>query len=334
MAAWPTRSCSRRARAIGKSLAEPDRAEDARRILASAEAKGVQVVLPVDVIVAKEVTRGTEYKTLPAEKIPASWHIVDVGKQTIARMTEALEPIRTAFWNGPLGVFEIPVFATGTKAMARLLAEQGRGRRDGRRRRRRLGRGGPAAGPRLEDDPHLDRRRRLARVPRGTRAARRRGAARPAEGRGPAAGQEGRRRGEVALVTSTAIERVRAREILDSRGNPTVQVDVSLRGGAWGTAAVPSGASTGAHEAVELRDGDPARYGGKGVLKAVGNVNGAIAAAVAGLRCRRPGGPRPRADRARRHARTSGRWAPTRSSASRSPRAHAAARAHAMPLYR
>ena len=111
-------------KAIGKSLAEPDRAEDARRILAVAEAKGVQVVLPVDVIVAKEVTRGTEYKTLLAEKIPASWHIVDVGRQSIVRLTEALEPAKTVFWNGPLGVFEIPVFAAGTKAMARLLADK------------------------------------------------------------------------------------------------------------------------------------------------------------------------------------------------------------------
>ena len=83
-------------------------------------------------------------------------------------------------------------------------------------------------------------------------------------------------------MSATEIARVRAREILDSRGNPTVQVDVSLRDGAWGTAAVPSGASTGAHEAVELRDGDPARYNGRGVLTAVGNVNGEIAAAIAG----------------------------------------------------
>ena len=111
-------------RAVGKSLAEPDRAEDARRILASAEAKGVRVVLPVDVIVAKEVTRGTEYKTLPAEKIPASWHIVDVGRQTLDIIAEAMAPVRTVFWNGPLGVFEIPVFGAGTRAMARLLAEK------------------------------------------------------------------------------------------------------------------------------------------------------------------------------------------------------------------
>jgi enolase len=75
----------------------------------------------------------------------------------------------------------------------------------------------------------------------------------------------------------TIIEDVTAREILDSRGNPTIEVEVSLVDGSWGRAAVPSGASTGVHEALELRDGDKRRYGGKGVLKAVENVNEAIA---------------------------------------------------------
>ena len=78
------------------------------------------------------------------------------------------------------------------------------------------------------------------------------------------------------------IQSVRAREILDSRGNPTVEVDVRLADGSFGRAAVPSGASTGVHEALELRDGDKKRFGGKGVLKAVENVNGAIAKAVTG----------------------------------------------------
>src|SRR5438045_4582429 len=81
----------------------------------------------------------------------------------------------------------------------------------------------------------------------------------------------------------TLLEEVMAREILDSRGNPTVQVEVLLMGGASGVAAVPSGASTGAHEAVELRDGDKSRYGGKGVLKAVDNVNKLISDAIVGL---------------------------------------------------
>ena len=76
---------------------------------------------------------------------------------------------------------------------------------------------------------------------------------------------------------------VKAREILDSRGNPTVEVDVTLESGAEGRAAVPSGASTGAHEAVELRDGDKRRYGGKGVTKAVASVNGEIFEAISGM---------------------------------------------------
>ncbi|MET8976956.1 phosphopyruvate hydratase [Streptomyces sp. NPDC004539] len=81
----------------------------------------------------------------------------------------------------------------------------------------------------------------------------------------------------------TAISRVVAREIIDSRGNPTVEVDVELKDGSLGRAAVPSGASTGAREAVELRDGDPARFHGKGVRRAVDAVNESIADAVVGL---------------------------------------------------
>ena len=81
----------------------------------------------------------------------------------------------------------------------------------------------------------------------------------------------------------TEIVDVAAREILDSRGNPTVEVEVQLDGGDVGRAAVPSGASTGAHEALELRDGDPARYGGKGVHKAVANIRDSIAPALVGL---------------------------------------------------
>ena len=81
----------------------------------------------------------------------------------------------------------------------------------------------------------------------------------------------------------TEIVEVRGREILDSRGNPTVEADVVLADGSFGSAAVPSGASTGEKEAVELRDGDKARYGGKGVTKAVGNINAGIRKAVTGL---------------------------------------------------
>jgi enolase len=83
-------------------------------------------------------------------------------------------------------------------------------------------------------------------------------------------------------MNSTSIKTIRAREVLDSRGNPTVEVDVRLEGGSLGRAIVPSGASTGEHEAWELRDGDKKRYGGKGVLRAVANVNEKIAPAIKG----------------------------------------------------
>ena len=81
----------------------------------------------------------------------------------------------------------------------------------------------------------------------------------------------------------SAIVHVHARQVLDSRGNPTVEVDVVLVDGSVGRAAVPSGASTGAHEAVELRDGDKARFGGKGVLTAVANVTDRIGPELLGL---------------------------------------------------
>ncbi|MBS0505744.1 MAG: hypothetical protein JSR53_00015 [Proteobacteria bacterium] len=98
---------------------------------------------------------------------------------------------------------------------------------------------------------------------------------------------------------STIIEALHAREILDSRGNPTVEVDVRLRGGATGRAAVPSGASTGVHEARELRDDDPQRFGGKGVTRAVAHVNKTIGAVVHGLRIEEAlGGGAPYAGRA------------------------------------
>ncbi|MGH6990380.1 MAG: phosphopyruvate hydratase, partial [Stellaceae bacterium] len=81
----------------------------------------------------------------------------------------------------------------------------------------------------------------------------------------------------------SAILDIKGREILDSRGNPTVEVDVVLESGVMGRAAVPSGISTGAHEAAELRDGDPTRYGGKGVGNAVAAVNGEIFDALSGV---------------------------------------------------
>ena len=94
---------------------------------------------------------------------------------------------------------------------------------------------------------------------------------------------------------------VRGREIIDSRGNPTVEADVLLDSGVVGRAAVPSGASTGSREAVELRDGDAKRYGGKGVRKAVGHVNGALRDVCVGLDAQDQHGLDAQADRGGRH---------------------------------
>jgi len=132
---------------------------------------------------------------------------------------------------------------------------------------------------------------------------------------------------------NTAIAAVIAREVLDSRGNPTVEVEVRLAGGAWGRAIVPSGASTGAHEAVELRDGDKGRYGGKGVTRAVANVNGELAAAVAG----RDALDQPRLDRALIELDATpnkGRLGANALLGVSLAVAHAAAAAHGEPLYR
>jgi phosphoglycerate kinase len=111
-------------KSVGKSLAEHDRVDDARRILVAAEKAGIEVLLPVDVVIAKEVTRGTEYKTVGTEKFPASWHIVDLGEQSRAAIEVALADVKTVLWNGPVGVFEIPSFAHGTRAIARFLADK------------------------------------------------------------------------------------------------------------------------------------------------------------------------------------------------------------------
>src|SRR3712207_152924 len=104
-----------RGNTVGKSLLERDLVDDARQILEKAEKKGVDFLLPVDVVVAKEVTRGAEHKTVSVNKIPNSWSAVDIGPQTTENFKQALEPAKTVFWNGPLGVFEVPTFGDGTR---------------------------------------------------------------------------------------------------------------------------------------------------------------------------------------------------------------------------
>ena len=121
---------------VGKSLLEKDLVDEARGILDKAQAKGVDFLLPTDVVVAKEVTRGAEHKEVKVNKIPNSWSAVDIGPETTEAFLAALQSARTVFWNGPLGVFEVPTFGDGTRAIARELARLAEKRR-GRRHRRR-----------------------------------------------------------------------------------------------------------------------------------------------------------------------------------------------------
>jgi len=107
---------------VGKSLLEKDLVDEAKGILEQASEKGVEFLLPTDVVVAKEVTRGAEHKIVSVNKIPNSWSVVDIGPQSIETFRQALQPARTVFWNGPLGVFEVPTFGDGTRAIARELA--------------------------------------------------------------------------------------------------------------------------------------------------------------------------------------------------------------------
>jgi phosphoglycerate kinase len=107
---------------VGKSLLERDLVEDAKQILDKAQKQGADFILPTDVVVAKEVTRGAEHKIVPVNKIPNSWSAVDIGPMTTMAFLQALEPAKTVFWNGPLGVFEVPTFGDGTRAIARYLA--------------------------------------------------------------------------------------------------------------------------------------------------------------------------------------------------------------------
>jgi len=111
-----------RGHTVGKSLLEAEMVDEAKSILAAAEERGVTFLLPTDVVVAKEVTQGSEKKIVSVAKIPNSWSIVDVGPESTKAFQAGLDEAKTVLWNGPLGVFEIPTFGDGTRAMARYLA--------------------------------------------------------------------------------------------------------------------------------------------------------------------------------------------------------------------
>ncbi len=107
---------------IGKSLIEPDKLDFAVKLMNDAAKRRVRFLLPVDVIVAEELTAEAKVKTVPVEKIPLQMRIVDIGPKTVELFSKELKKCKTVFWNGPMGIYETPQFAEGTKQMARLLA--------------------------------------------------------------------------------------------------------------------------------------------------------------------------------------------------------------------
>ncbi|NLM25791.1 MAG: phosphoglycerate kinase [Firmicutes bacterium] len=108
---------------IGKSLLDADRIDFCKKIMADAEAKGVQLLLPVDVVVAAEFAADAEHKVVAADQIPADWEGLDIGPETIKLFSDAIAKAETVIWNGPMGVFEFPAFAKGTNAVAQALAD-------------------------------------------------------------------------------------------------------------------------------------------------------------------------------------------------------------------
>ncbi len=113
---------------IGKSLVEEDRLKDAERILAEARRKRVRFMLPTDAVVAPQIHHRSRTEVVSIDAVPSDQMIVDIGPQTIAAYTEHLAKAKTVFWNGPMGVFEMPQMAEGTKAIARFLAKRARAR--------------------------------------------------------------------------------------------------------------------------------------------------------------------------------------------------------------
>jgi phosphoglycerate kinase len=110
---------------VGKSLLEEDKLDVARDLMKRAEERGVQLGLPVDVVVAERFEADAPSKVVDVAQVPEGWMIMDVGPRTVQEFKEMLKPAKTIFWNGPMGVFEMPRFAEGTKAIADILAKSG-----------------------------------------------------------------------------------------------------------------------------------------------------------------------------------------------------------------
>ncbi len=174
-ARWPTPSsrpkASTRASRSSRTRCWTRRARSKTR----AEAEGVKLVLPTDHQVVDSYDPLNSRKTIPVEFTNQGLVGLDIGRETVALFAHEIEGAKTIIWNGPMGVFEEKGFEEGTVGVALAVAEAAEQRRDGHRRRRRLGLRHPAGRRRRQDHAHLDGRRRHPRIPRRGRAARRRG---------------------------------------------------------------------------------------------------------------------------------------------------------------
>mmetsp|Transcript_5618 Transcript_5618/g.13266 ORF Transcript_5618/g.13266 Transcript_5618/m.13266 type:complete len:871 (-) Transcript_5618:187-2799(-) len=250
---------------IGKSLFDKKGADIVQGILDKAKAKGCEVTLPVDWLCGQEFKNDQETKLATREEgIPDGWEGMDCGPKSMELFADTVKAAKTVVWNGPAGVFEFDNFSKGTKALldavAGLHASGGVG----------IIGGGDSATAAAK----WDMEDKVSFVSTGGGAS-----LELLEGKvlpGVAALDDAPAGGAFQIL------QVRAREIFDSRGNPTVEVDLCTPMALF-RAAVPSGASTGIYEALELRDGDKGRLLGKGVLKAVANVNEIIGPKLVGM---------------------------------------------------
>jgi len=252
---------------IGSSLFDEEGAKIVQEILDKAKEKGVEIVLPVDFICSSKFGEDGEIKPVKAsEGIPDGFMGLDCGPESIAKNNEAIAKAKTIIWNGPMGVFEMASFEKGTKAMMDKIVEvtaAGVITVIG---------GGDTATACLKYDTET----KVTHCSTGGGAS-----LELLEGK-DLPGVSALDDAPKAAPGGSKIVSIRAREIFDSRGNPTVEVDLCTETALF-RAAVPSGASTGIYEALELRDGDKSRLLGKGVLKAVANVNDIIAPKLIGL---------------------------------------------------
>ena len=256
---------------VGKSLLERELVDEARQILENGrEEAASQFLLPTDVVVAKEVTRGAEHKVVPVNKIPNSWSAVDIGPQTTETFTPGARATRRrSSGTGRWACSRCPRSVTARARWRGYLAQRAEAGAT-------VIVGGGDSVAALEE---LGLTEKMTHISTGGGASLEFLEGRELPGIAVASVRTAKPGG--SRMTTIAARR-RATRYLDSRGNPTLEAVVVLDSGAAGRAVVPSGASTGAHEAVELRDGEKERYGGKGVRKAVANVIEMIGPALVG----------------------------------------------------